>query len=301
MDADAGHEAHAFFMECNQISNKAQCLMDALPNVETAAVERLHHQLNAIKVILLDLNDPADEIPNFPGKRQEEQDSGYAPDAARLRASAKDVVKLAWTWMKFRGSRTFGARRSRCATTEFSDSYLITVGENEDNHYILLSFLSSSGIVYIVNGQRPAKRLTRLENAIKSAEGTLKHAKKDCMRNHLELVNLTSHFFKAKLLASKIQMRILEPHSATTWKEFAEYLQNAWEIMRDILQCAKKVKEIRISTLCIMEGERQHQFSVGIQESREILETVTSSLARLTSGRRRGYVSATRDASYDSV
>ncbi|KAF8182195.1 hypothetical protein K438DRAFT_1600950 [Mycena galopus ATCC 62051] len=58
MDAHPDHEAHTFFMECNQISNEAQFLVDALPNVETEAVERLHRQLNAIKVILLDLNDP---------------------------------------------------------------------------------------------------------------------------------------------------------------------------------------------------------------------------------------------------
>ncbi|KAF8186206.1 hypothetical protein K438DRAFT_2154113 [Mycena galopus ATCC 62051] len=58
MDAHPDHEAHTFFMQCNQISNEAQFLVDALPNVETEAVERLHRQLNAIKVILLDLNDP---------------------------------------------------------------------------------------------------------------------------------------------------------------------------------------------------------------------------------------------------
>ncbi|KAF8207865.1 hypothetical protein K438DRAFT_1575587 [Mycena galopus ATCC 62051] len=58
MDADADHEAHTFFMECNKISNEAQFLVDALPNVEIQAAERLHRQLNAIKVILLDLNDP---------------------------------------------------------------------------------------------------------------------------------------------------------------------------------------------------------------------------------------------------
>ncbi|KAF8197212.1 hypothetical protein K438DRAFT_1760005 [Mycena galopus ATCC 62051] len=62
MDADADHEARTFFMKCNQISNKAQFLMNTLPNVETEAVEHLHRQLNAIKVILLDLNNAADEF-----------------------------------------------------------------------------------------------------------------------------------------------------------------------------------------------------------------------------------------------
>ncbi|KAJ6504971.1 hypothetical protein C8R45DRAFT_817521 [Mycena sanguinolenta] len=51
-------EAHAFFMECNLITNEAQFLVDALPNVETAAVERLSRQLNAIRVILTAMDDP---------------------------------------------------------------------------------------------------------------------------------------------------------------------------------------------------------------------------------------------------
>ncbi|KAF8175057.1 hypothetical protein K438DRAFT_1771322 [Mycena galopus ATCC 62051] len=45
MDANADHEAHNCFMECNQTSNEAQFLVNALPNV---------------KVILLDLNRAAD-------------------------------------------------------------------------------------------------------------------------------------------------------------------------------------------------------------------------------------------------
>ncbi|KAJ6479899.1 hypothetical protein C8R47DRAFT_983223 [Mycena vitilis] len=56
---NAGHdETHRFFMECHQISNESQFLVDSLPNVETAAVERACRQLNAIRVILVALNDP---------------------------------------------------------------------------------------------------------------------------------------------------------------------------------------------------------------------------------------------------
>ncbi|KAF8214306.1 hypothetical protein K438DRAFT_1927392 [Mycena galopus ATCC 62051] len=46
----------------NYISNEAQFLVYALANVETEAVECLHRQLNAIKVILPDLNNLADGI-----------------------------------------------------------------------------------------------------------------------------------------------------------------------------------------------------------------------------------------------
>ncbi|KAF8131322.1 hypothetical protein K438DRAFT_1788316 [Mycena galopus ATCC 62051] len=62
MDANAGREART---ECNQISNEAQFLVNVLPNVETEAVERLHPQLSAIKVVLLDLNHPAGGIPRL--------------------------------------------------------------------------------------------------------------------------------------------------------------------------------------------------------------------------------------------
>ncbi|KAF8171401.1 hypothetical protein K438DRAFT_1982112 [Mycena galopus ATCC 62051] len=64
--------------------------------------------------------------------------------------------------------------------------------------------------------------------------------------------------------------------------------------MRDIAKCAKEVEEIRTKTLRIIEAERQHQFSVGIKESREILDTITSSLTRLTTAR-------LRNAPYDSI
>ncbi|KAF8143407.1 hypothetical protein K438DRAFT_1783808 [Mycena galopus ATCC 62051] len=43
----------------------------------------------------------------------------------------------------------------------------------------------------------------------------------------------------AKVSASKIQTRMLETRSVTTYKEFVQYLQASFEIMRDIRQCAK--------------------------------------------------------------
>ncbi|KAF8166871.1 hypothetical protein K438DRAFT_1774824 [Mycena galopus ATCC 62051] len=109
--------------------------------------------------------------------------------------------------------------------------------------------------------------------------------------------------FKAKLSASKVQTRMLDPPQVTTYKEVVECLQYMRDIIRDITKCAKEVEEIRTKTLRIIEAERQHQFAVGIQESREIIGGATTfSFARLTSARRRGYESAvTRNASYESM
>jgi hypothetical protein len=49
---------HHFFMECHKIGIEAQFLVDALPNADQAAVERAVHQLDAIRTILSNLDDP---------------------------------------------------------------------------------------------------------------------------------------------------------------------------------------------------------------------------------------------------
>jgi hypothetical protein len=59
----------------------------------------------------------------------------------------------------------------------------------------------------------------------------------------------TKDFERARLSASKIQSRLLETHSFSTWEELVEYLQNLRSIMRKINQCAKDVEEIQRSTL----------------------------------------------------
>jgi N-glycosylase/DNA lyase len=60
---------------------------------------------------------------------------------------------------------------------------------------------------------------------------------------------LTDDFNRAKLSASKIQTRLLETRSVTTWENFVEYLGDLGEIMQDISRCAKEVKGIQKSTL----------------------------------------------------
>jgi hypothetical protein len=65
--AHAGHSsrtnsydaAHHFFMESHWITTEAQFIIDSLPNVEFPAVECIVRQLDSIRTILLNLNDPA--------------------------------------------------------------------------------------------------------------------------------------------------------------------------------------------------------------------------------------------------
>ncbi|KAJ7761442.1 hypothetical protein B0H16DRAFT_1414953 [Mycena metata] len=49
---------HHFLMEAHHIAQEAQFIIDSLPNAETPAVERVTHQLSAIRTILSTLDDP---------------------------------------------------------------------------------------------------------------------------------------------------------------------------------------------------------------------------------------------------
>ncbi|KAJ7876446.1 hypothetical protein B0H14DRAFT_3130398 [Mycena olivaceomarginata] len=150
------------------------------------------------------------------------------------------------------------------------------------NRYILGALVSAGLIIYIANHQRLSHKLGRIERAIEACEETLKHAKSNCARNHVELMDRTRRLLEAKLSASKIQTQLLETRSVTTWEELVEYLQNLRDNVQNINQCAKDVKEIRRSTLLTIEAERQREFFEGIKELREIHDTVISASARHT-------------------
>ncbi|KAJ7727705.1 hypothetical protein B0H14DRAFT_3618758 [Mycena olivaceomarginata] len=150
------------------------------------------------------------------------------------------------------------------------------------NRYILWALVSAGLIIYTANRQRPSHKLGRLKHAIEGCEETLKHAKSNCARNHVELTDGARRLLEARLSASKVQSRLLETHSVTTWEELVEYLQNLRDIMQKINQCAKDVKEIQTSTLLTIEAERQREFFEGIKELREIHDTAISASARYT-------------------
>ncbi|KAJ7366183.1 hypothetical protein DFH08DRAFT_948233 [Mycena albidolilacea] len=153
------------------------------------------------------------------------------------------------------------------------------------SHYITLGLLSAALIIYNVHWQRPSHKLGRVERAIDACEETLKYAKSNCTRNHLELTDATRRLLEAKLSASKIETRLLETHSVTTWEELVEYLQNLRDIVQKTNQCAKDVKKIQTSTLVgiafqlTIEAERQRGFFEGVKQLREIHDTVISASA----------------------
>jgi precorrin-6B methylase 2 len=59
------------------------------------------------------------------------------------------------------------------------------------SRYITLGLLSAALVIYTVNRQRPSHKLARVECAIEVCEETLKYAKSNCARNHLELTDAT--------------------------------------------------------------------------------------------------------------
>ncbi|KAJ7366208.1 hypothetical protein DFH08DRAFT_929174 [Mycena albidolilacea] len=180
------------------------------------------------------------------------------------------------------------------------------------NRYILWALVSTGLIICAANRQRPSHKLGRVEHQIQACEELLKHAKGNCPRNLGEWMDgtrrlleystiFTKDFERARLSASKIQSRLLETHSFSTWEELVEYLQNLRSIMRKINQCAKDVEEIQRSTLLTIETERQREFFEGIKELREIHDTVISASARGLASRIGFAAPLTSCRSYETV
>ncbi|KAJ7777811.1 hypothetical protein B0H14DRAFT_3587146 [Mycena olivaceomarginata] len=53
--------------------------------------------------------------------------------------------------------------------------------------YVLCALVSAGLIIYVANRQRPSHKLGRVERAVEACEETLKNAKSNCARNHVEL------------------------------------------------------------------------------------------------------------------
>ncbi|KAJ7799828.1 hypothetical protein B0H14DRAFT_2616771 [Mycena olivaceomarginata] len=137
------------------------------------------------------------------------------------------------------------------------------------NRYIALGLGSATLIIYAANRQRPTRKLGRVERTIQACEETLKHAKSNCARNHVELTDGARRLLEAKLSASKIQSRLLETHSVATWEELVEYLLNLRDIMQKINHSPSR-------------QNANANFLRAIKELREIHDTVISVSARHT-------------------
>jgi hypothetical protein len=59
------------------------------------------------------------------------------------------------------------------------------------NRYITWALVSAVLFIHTANRQRPSRKLGRLEYAIEACEEILKHAKANCARNHVDLMDGT--------------------------------------------------------------------------------------------------------------
>ncbi|KAJ6461357.1 hypothetical protein C8R45DRAFT_1108596 [Mycena sanguinolenta] len=157
------------------------------------------------------------------------------------------------------------------------------------NRYILWSLGLASFVFCSIDRERPANKLELLEASIETVGETLKLAKASCTMNYAELADITHEFLEMKLSVSDIKLRLLEPHSISTWQELKEYVRTFQVDWKSVYRCEKKAKQIRTSIKRILEREHQRELSEGIQTSREII----SSLTRRRSGANQRIGSAT--------
>ncbi|KAJ6578709.1 hypothetical protein DFH09DRAFT_1361099 [Mycena vulgaris] len=146
----------------------------------------------------------------------------------------------------------------------------ISLASVTTQRYIGLGLATTSLILFAAHHQSPSHRLDRLENSIEVTEEILERAQIDCTRDQVELMRRGNRLRQAKILASKIQTRMLEAED-TTWEEYFKAIRG---IMQSIDKCRREVKEIRTSTLLTIEGERQRKLSEGIKESSEVISAV---------------------------
>ncbi|KAJ7140801.1 hypothetical protein C8R44DRAFT_931028 [Mycena epipterygia] len=178
-------------------------------------------------------------------------------------------------------------------------------------YYICLAFACASPAIYAAHHQIPSKKLARLEDAIKVAEGILKGAKEDCApRHHAELLDLEGRLLQAEFSASEIQSQMLKAGGVTLLESNAvldrslsariaacygslkKYLQNTRGMMKSINKCKKEVEEIRTSTLRIIQEERRHKLVKEIKEVRDVTEVLRSPTHHVRTVRHRGQSSA---------
>ncbi|KAJ7130176.1 hypothetical protein C8R44DRAFT_872014 [Mycena epipterygia] len=176
--------------------------------------------------------------------------------------------------------------------------------------YICLGLACASLALYAAQHQMPSKKLARLEDETKVADGLLKRAKSEFARDHVDLLDAESRLLQAKLLASEIQTQMLEAGGlalffessvvldpgllarvAACYESLKKYLQGARGIRRSISKCRKEVEKTHTSTLRIIQEERRRKLLQAIRDSQEIIAVLRSPTGYVHPARHRGHSS----------
>ncbi|KAJ7123725.1 hypothetical protein C8R44DRAFT_735356 [Mycena epipterygia] len=157
--------------------------------------------------------------------------------------------------------------------------------------YICLALACASLALYVARYYLPSKKLARLEDTIKVAEGDLKRAKEDCARDHVDLLDVERRFLQATVSVSEIQSQVLDAGKLSSFFEWnvtpdgglsagsarivgcyrfvKKYLQTVRGITKSISKCSKEIEMIQTAMLRIIEEERRRKVFEAMEEVRE--------------------------------
>ncbi|KAJ7859904.1 hypothetical protein B0H13DRAFT_1901261 [Mycena leptocephala] len=137
---------------------------------------------------------------------------------------------------------------------------------NDTLRYSALLLAAGLGLIYVLHLKRPSVQLRQLDDTINKTEEIIQNAKALCSRDLLRLIAEGVCLLEIQRSASIIQCRILETNTFT-WKIYRL-------LSRDIADCAKGVKKIRITVQLIVEAERQRKFTDDINATEAFLTSV---------------------------
>ncbi|KAJ7921294.1 hypothetical protein B0H13DRAFT_1866896 [Mycena leptocephala] len=137
---------------------------------------------------------------------------------------------------------------------------------NDTLRYSALGIAAGLALIYVLHLKRPSVQLNQLDDTINKTEKIIQNAKALCSRDLLSLTTEGVRLLEIKRSASMIQCRILETNTFT-WKKYRL-------LSRDIADCAKGVKKIRITVQLIVEAERQRKFTDDINATETFLRSV---------------------------
>ncbi|KAJ7751821.1 hypothetical protein B0H14DRAFT_2635912 [Mycena olivaceomarginata] len=137
--------------------------------------------------------------------------------------------------------------------------------------YLALGLLSTSFIIYALCHNCPTVRVDRLKNGITVVDEILTHAKTECMRDYLALIQAETRFLRTKLAVSRLHSRLLEAHHMPGWKT---YLHNIFNILRALVMLEREVRDIQTFLLVLIEAAHQRKLTADIHEGQEIEDGV---------------------------
>ncbi|KAJ7133567.1 hypothetical protein C8R44DRAFT_900200 [Mycena epipterygia] len=152
---------------------------------------------------------------------------------------------------------------------------------NHALRYTLLLITACLALLYVIHLKRPSTPLSQLEDMVKKVEEIIRDAKLYCPRDILSLANegiRLLQYFISTIRFILIAYRC-DRVDTLTWKKYCVF-------SRDIAECAKSVKKIRIAVQLVVEAEYRRKFTEDINQTEAILTSVRPPAAHGEPGNR---------------